>query len=36
MADRAGVGEQAITESAMNGEIDFSETSNNGWLYLKV
>jgi phosphoserine phosphatase len=31
MADRAGVGEQvrAITESAMNGEIDFSKTSNN-------
>jgi phosphoserine phosphatase len=27
LADRAGVGEQvrAITESAMNGEIDFSE-----------
>jgi phosphoserine phosphatase len=28
LADRAGVGEQvrAITESAMNGEIDFSES----------
>jgi hypothetical protein len=35
LADRAGVGKQvrAITESAMNGEIDFSESSNNGWLY---
>jgi phosphoserine phosphatase len=34
LADLAGVGEQvrAITESAMNGEIDFKEALNNGWL----
>jgi hypothetical protein len=38
LADRAGVGEQvrAITESAMNGEIDFSESFKQRWLYLKV